>query len=199
MKKNTIFRIAAVVLMCALVTACFASSTFARYTSGATGDASATVAKWSIKVAGDEIAVTGNDATFTVDLFDTIDHHANSDVSDKLAPGTNGSFSFADIVNESEVEATVSITAEVTNTASVPLKWSVDGGATWLDELPATIVDEEVVVANGGTITGESIMWKWDFNADGSADVSDTALGIAAQTEAPEVSVDLTITATQVD
>lgn len=201
MRKNTIMRIAAVVLMCTLVTACFASSTFARYTSEATGTSdTAVVAKWSIVYDEDtQLAVSGDNATIEVDLFKTINHHAESDDETKLAPGTYGEFAFEDIVNESDVEAVVTITADVTNEANVPLQWSINGGTTWLEALPETIVDAQTLNAKDGTLTGQKIMWKWDFNEDGSADDSDTALGIAARTADLGVSVDLTITATQVD
>ena len=201
MKKNLVMRIAAVVLMCTLVTACFASSTFARYTSQATGTSdTAVVAKWSIVYDEDtQLAVSGNDATIEVNLFETINHHAATDVATKLAPGTNGQFAFEDIVNKSDVEAVVTITADVTNESNVPLQWSIDGGSTWSDALPETIVDAEKLDAIDGTLTGKTIMWKWDFNEDGSADEPDTALGIAARDADLEVSVDLTITATQLD
>lgn len=66
MKKNTIMRIAAVVLMCTLVTACFASSTFAKYTSQATGSDIVTVAKWDVKVDGEAFA-----DNMTFNIFDT--------------------------------------------------------------------------------------------------------------------------------
>lgn len=190
MKKNLVMRIAAVVLMCTLVTACFASSTFAKYTSSVDAEATATVAKWSIMYKDTQLAVTGTAPTVTVDLFDTIKHHSAGDDASKLAPGTYGSFTFEDILNDSEVDANIAITGVVTNTSNVPIEWSLDG-TTYSTIFPTSIVEQDV--AAGDTLEGATIYWQWDFDGD------DTALGIAAQTVAPEVSVELTITATQLD
>lgn len=196
MRKNKALRLGAVILMVALITACFASSTFARYTSEASGEATAVVAKWSIKYDDTQLAVTGDAPTVEIDLFETINGHSSGDDVDKLAPGTYGSFTFEDILNDSEVDATIKITGVLTNESNVPLQWSTDG-ETYSTTFPTTLVEEDVDA--GDTLDGTAIYWKWDFNGDGSADESDTALGIAAQTAAPEVKVELTINATQID
>ncbi|MBQ1452212.1 MAG: hypothetical protein IIZ22_06065, partial [Clostridia bacterium] len=66
MKKNVIFRIAAIVLMCTLVTACFASSTFARYTTAYNGTGTITVAKWDVEFKNGNTTV--NSDNFNIDL-----------------------------------------------------------------------------------------------------------------------------------
>jgi hypothetical protein len=173
MKKNVIFRIAAIVLMCTLVTACFASSTFAKYTSGAEGTATVTVAKWSIKVgANDIVNAAGTPASVTFNLFDTIkdtDGQNETDVaSGKIAPGTQGSFKFDDIKNESEVNTEVTIKLTIDDAANMPpLQYRVDGGA-WTNWAAGenVIVDKEALAMNG-TLAGKTIEWKWDFNANG--------------------------------
>lgn len=210
MKKNTIMRIAAVVLMCTLVTACFASSTFAKYTSAAKTDADTlTVAKWSIQV-GDtatEIAVQP-ETKVTFDLFNTILGHHESDASDKIAPGTYGAFNIDKIKNNSEVAASILVKVNsVKNDNSIPLKFyktmtaGAEGAApTFSDEITVEegtelVKDTEVLV--GETVDATTIYWVWDFEA--GRDVADTGLGIAAQTTAPTYSIDLEIVATQLD
>ena len=81
MKKNIVMRIAAVVLMCTLVTACFASSTFAKYTSEATNTDAATVALWKVSVNDDDISAAAQDIEF--DLFAETGVFYIADVADE--------------------------------------------------------------------------------------------------------------------
>ena len=202
MKKNTMMRIAAVVLMCTLVTACFASSTFAKYTSEATGTGVATVAKWDVDINGEKI--TGTDPV-TFDLFKTVldtKNDAEEENVEKsttpgtviIAPGTKGSFDLK-VKNNSQVDATYSIllknTDGKTSDATIPVTFKVTKGSTTttctLAELLAgkKLVDNETLrmnnVDNEQTITVE---WEWAFEsgADAAAikanDASDTAHGI---------------------
>ena len=55
MKKNLIFRAAGILLVLVLATTCIISGTFAKYTTGATAEATARAAKWGV-----EISVTGD-------------------------------------------------------------------------------------------------------------------------------------------
>ena len=200
MKKNTIMRIAAVVLMCTLVTACFASSTFARYTSGATSNEDTlTVAKWSFVVGGTDITKSN---TFTFDLFGTINHHANSDNVTKIAPGTCGEFKLNDIKNDSEVDATVTVkVASVKNADGIPIKFYKDENFT--DEIEdvkaGKVLINEEVVRTGATLDATTIYWAWDIDSNGSA--NDTELGIKAQSAntVPTYTIALEVTATQMD
>ena len=66
MKKNRMMRIAAFLLVAALLSICVVSGTYAKYTSTISGSDSARVAKWDIKVGG---TTANSQATFTFDLF----------------------------------------------------------------------------------------------------------------------------------
>lgn len=206
MKKRTIISL---LLVACLATMCFVGGTFAKYTSTATGSDIATVAKWSIEVENEQIAVTPN-TTIAFNLFDTINDTDNTadetDVDDNLiAPGTAGSFAL-DIENLSEVNAKYTITLAETNDGGIPLQYSVDG-TTWKDsvaELTMTALTDVAIDMNDGADT-KTIYWRWVFegttegaHAD-QTDATDTALGIAARTEAPQVTIAATITVTQVD
>ena len=199
MKKNTMMRIAAVVLMCALVTACFASSTFAKYTSAATGTDVARVAKWEIVqgTGSNAVTITGSSPVVKVDLFSTVlDSNGSTETdvasakADKvIAPGTKGAFATDAIYNNSEVTANIEIKVKsITNTANIPVV--LKNGETTL-EAGDTIIKQDVAI--GGNLAAQNITWEWIFNGD---DATDTALGVKGT---DTVTVELEIIATQVD
>ncbi len=199
MRKNKTMRAAVLLLALVLITSCFVGGTFAKYTSSATANsATATVAKWSFKVEGTEIAVTGTAPTITFDLFSTIKDSNGTDnesdvVTGKIAPGTSGSF-VLNVQNSSEVTAKYSIdfTVDKKNVpaaVTLPIKFSTDGN-TWADDLTDI---SNAQLAAGASATDVTVQWKWEFDGD------HTALGIAAQTAAPTVQVTASITAEQVD
>jgi len=201
---NKLVKFTSFVLLVTIVAVSLVSGTFAKYTSTATASATATVAKWSLKVNDTEIAVTGDHETIEFDLFETIldtntgdDDEATTgeaDVKETLiAPGTQGSFALK-VDNLSEVNAVYSIAFAQTGMDGVPLQYSVDG-ADWKNAIAdINVTDAELAMENGTeTIT---VYWQWPFEGN------DTATGIAAQTGTvanKEVKVTATITATQVD
>ena len=222
MKKNVIFRIAAIVLMCTLVTACFASSTFAKYTSNTNADKSTvTVAKWDITYDknGDnetQIAIKPS-ATVVFNVFDTItDMDGNMDTevvnaegkNTKIAPGTKGQFTIADITNDSEVAAKIGVKIVSVTDNDIPLKFYSDSAMTEESDITDKIVAGKYIVGNntltdgkdvaiGETLQGTTVYWQWVFE-DGR-DEADTDLGIAGQTTAPTYEIELQIEATQLD
>lgn len=203
-KRSPFMRIAGVMFCASLLMTCLISGTLAKYTSTATGSATATVAKWAIKVGGSNIATTD---TVTFDLFETVkEADGTAEETDvaagKIAPGTGGSFELQ-IANESEVDAKYSIALTETNTSSIPIQYSLDKTA-WADDLTAintAQTDVELDKENGTkTVT---VYWRWMFEGtaqgahSGQTDAADTALGIAAT--APAVEIAASFTATQVD
>ena len=206
MKKNKMMRIASVLLVAVLLSTCAISGTFAKYTSTASGSATATVAKWSFKWNGgteQEIAVSGTAPTLTFNLFSTINDTGNTadetDVADnKIAPGTAGSFTFT-VSNTSEVTAKYTISLSEVNTNEVPLQYSVDG-TTWYDSITEVVMtalqNQQLAIGNNASHT---VHWKWGFEGGhtGQTDASDTALGVMGT--APTVTITASITAEQVD
>ena len=210
--ENKTTRLAIIVLALTMVVVMLVSGTFAKYTSEASGTDTATVAKWSIKVGtGDGVEIAGTSATIDFDLFSTIkdeDGNAENDVagvasntavgntaaSAKLiAPGTSGSFDMI-IKNESEVNATYSIAFSSSNT-DIPIEFSTDGGDNWSTTLSSANITDQAINMNSAAQT-KTVQWRWLYN--NSRDANDTALGVAAQTSAPSVTLTATITATQV-
>ncbi len=216
MKKNVIFRIAAIVLMCTLVTACFASSTFAKYTSKATLDNNKlTVAKWDIKYMntenGTQLATT-NAPTISVNLFDNVkdsDNGAENDVATAagktlIAPGTKGVVNFEGVKNDSEVTANVEIKVKSITDNGIPVVLKDKNGTTLI--AGSTIYKGNVEM--GQTLTTATIgdvTWEWVFEKGDSAeakaanDNTDTGLGIAARSGAIEYIVEFEIIVNQVD
>ncbi|MCQ2487743.1 MAG: hypothetical protein MJ143_00500 [Clostridia bacterium] len=196
MKKNTIFRIAAVVLMCALVTACFASSTFARYANEAKGSDSVTVAKWAFEVNGKDIATNDQSSETTVDfkLFDTIldtkDGATEKDVTaEKIAPGTKGSFAF-ELKNTSEVTVAYNVALKVTNAKNVPVKFYTDAAMeNEITDFTKALSNDALAI--GAADENKTIYWQWVYGEN----VDDNVYGI----ETPSITVEATVTATQVD
>ena len=211
MKKSKSMRIGAVLLALTLITSCFVGATFAKYTSNAVLSNTATVAKWSIEVNDSEIAVAGNDATVTFDLFaaaydlkanQTVDTTVDAEIKadgNLIAPGCGGSYAMV-IENLSEVDATYAIDFAITNASNVPLEFALSNSETaadWktdINDLDITATDIEM---EDGTAT-VTLYWRWAFG-DPANNTTDTALGIAAQTAAPTAVVSATITANQVD
>jgi len=208
MKKDKTVKIVILLLALTMVVLMLVSGTYAKYTSTASGTDSISVAKWSILLGQTEIA-TASAQTVTIDLFNTIydtnGGAAETDVASNLiAPGTKGSFSL-DITNNSEVNAEYTLTSSVTNTSNIPVEFSVDGGSTWTTTINTS---SSATALNMGATQTINVQWRWAFEGSGSSnytasqtDATDTTLGIAGQTSgsAPQLSVTVNITATQVD
>lgn len=195
-RSSMMVRLVAALAVTMMFTMCLVGGTFAKYTSSATGNDNANVAKWDIKVGGTNIAT--ND-TFTFDLFKTIkDSNGTADETDMspvdgtiIAPGTRGSFDIV-IKNDSQVNATYAIDYTVTNTNNIPVKFSVDG-TNWFDDI--NYLDVRSVAINMGATATVTVQWMWEFERiDG--DTQDTTLGSAASAT---LIVSAAVSATQVD
>lgn len=194
-KRSPFIKIASIMLGASLLMTCVISGTLAKYTSAATGTASATVAKWSVEFSGTDIATNDNVA---FSLFDTVKEAdgttAEADVAaGKIAPGTGGSFDLK-IENKSEVNATYSVALTETNNSNVPIEYSADNGTSWKALSDLNVTDKAIAIGASETI---KIQWRWVFEKNEAGNTTDTALGTA--TTAPTVGIAADFTATQVD
>ena len=209
MEKNKTMKMILITLLIAMIALVLVSGTYAKYTSCASGSDTARVAKWSFIVGG---ADTVTENTFTFDLFKTIKDTDGEDEVDVIsanadrviAPGTSGSFDLV-LENKSETTAKYGITYTVTNTASIPVQFSVNG-TDWTDSL-ADVVESDTdtkLDANNGTKT-ITIQWRWAYeNTKENAtteekkatDDKDIALGKAGTAK---LIVQADVTATQID
>ena len=210
MKKNT--KKIATLLLVGLVAvgSYFVAGTYAKYTSTIAGSDTATVAKWAWEINGDTFTTAASVSSgYTFDLFDSIlDTNGGSAETDVhtglIAPGTKGQITL-DITNNSEVNATYAVAFTETNASSVPIEYSLDG-TTWTDDISTLDIAATNIAMDGGTATQRTVYWRWAFVGTDSSnytstqtDVTDTALGFAANTSAPTVQVTATVTLTQVD
>ena len=210
MNKNTKKIATLLLLVIVAVGSYFVAGTYAKYTSEIAGSDDASVAKWAWEINGDTFE-SASDVTngYTFDLFDTIkeaDLSADeTDVdTDLIAPGTGGSFDI-EIINNSEVNATYAIAFTETNTSGIPIEYSTDGGSTWVSSVSSVNAAATNIAMNGGSDT-VTVQWRWAFTGAQSSnytstqtDATDTDLGFAANTSAPNVEVTATVTVTQVD
>ena len=191
-------KIVALLLCMALAITSIAGAALAKYTTNVSANDTASVAKWHFEVNDVNMTPADGEAEMTFNLFDTIkstDGSPESAVSTGLiAPGTQGDFAVK-IENLSEVDATYSLDFSVANESGIPLKYSVNG-TSWYDDINKIDVNDFEIAKENGTAT-VNVQWKWDF--EGGNDAADTALGIAAQTEAPTIEVTCAATFTQVD
>ena len=209
MRKNKMMRTASGLLVATLLTTCVISGTFAKYTSSASGSDTARVAKWSFE-AGETDIVTND--TFTFDLFNTVNEadttteetHLKSANNDTvIAPGTGGSFDIV-LTNKSEVTAKYAIDFTETNSANVPIEYSLNkdnGWTTNISSLDISASDDETLTYATGTKT-ITVYWRWAYEgaaqnpARNQSDTGDTTLG---KDGSAKVEVKAEITATQVD
>lgn len=170
MKKNLVMRIAAVVLMCTLVTACFASSTFARYTSTSTTENTVTVAKWKITTKADgSNDITADDSTFELTastLYEEDKYGTAEENADYVAPGTCGSFD-VQINNESDVDAEYALvlTPSTSMPANIKFYKEVSNGKVATEATDMTWTGD---IARGESAT-VTVYWQWtlgDAHAD---------------------------------
>lgn len=182
MKGNKILKFAGATLFVSVLAVILVSSTYAKYTSSASGSDTATVAKWSIKLNNQDITQV---ESVNFGLFDTIydtdGETVEGDVAEgKIAPGTSGKFNL-ELENDSEVTAEYTINFTLTGAEGLPLEFSLDG-QTWgdLNNVTAQTLamdDAETTEVNEGKAT-VTVEWRWAY--ENNADATDTGFGIDA-------------------
>lgn len=212
MKKNTMMRIASVLLVVVLLTTSVISGTFAKYVTSGTGSDTARVAKFGVEVDGTGVKAFADEYGTTV-IADTADEKI-------VAPGTNGTFSQFTIGGTTEVSTRVSFDANVTLTG-----WKVGGSfycpikiyvnsvavdtsacttaaeystavsnavkAVYKDFAPNTAIDTNAL----------TVEWNWPFSTSDANDEKDTELGSQNATDenTNKIEVAITATVTQID
>ena len=195
MKKNNVMRIASALLVAVLLTTCAISGTFAKYTTTASGDTSARVAKWGF----------GTATEIEFDLFSDNynDVVVGTDGALVVAPGTTGTADIVLVADDeaaaTEVAYTFDANVEITGDDALLAKlvWKLDGekvgeNGTYA-ELKEAINDtfDKTYTPGQTPDTTFSITWEWAFDGDAT---TDTQLG--ADGEAT-VTVTISFTATQ--
>lgn len=133
MKKNTMMRLASVMLVLVLLTTCAISGTFAKYVTANDAEDGARVAKWGVNFS---LTKTDDKDLFTAEYAENNDPQT-SGVSvkayngDKLvAPGTSGNLiTFAVTEEDNAPEVSYEVTFDITDTAETV--WLKQGNATY--------------------------------------------------------------------
>ena len=206
MKRNTILRVSAILLVLTLLSTCVISGTFAKYTTSTKANDDARIAKWGVVVEATAEAFTENDD-------DTVISFVSGE--NVLAPGTDGNLCGLTITGQPEVAVKIDATAELELT-----DWAVDSayycplvitvgttefkGNDYADAEAFEKAVEDAIVAeiavasvdpNTDLADAVAVTWAWAY--EGNDDVKDTALGNAA---APAtISIAVSVTVTQID
>ncbi len=216
MKKNRTMRIAAVMLVFALLTTCIISGSFAKYvTTGSTAGETARVAKWGVTIEGTGTTFAKNylknvGATANTGTTETTGITVKSSTNDLVvAPGTKGTLASFTVTGTPEVSAQINYEATITfengwNASTCPIVFTVNGEEKTAAQVADAIAGASATFDVSGTSSfadtmnaGLTVGWEWPFAGN---DVSDTAFGdAAARGEAPTVTISITATITQVD
>lgn len=187
-KKGLVGRLAVVAMVLCLVTMSLTAGTLAKYASEASGNATATVAKWNIAFSDGGGNTYDDTHPITLNLKDTAKETDDLVAEDKIAPGTKGSFAMEVDGTGTEVAFKYTIEMDMSGLTGVPLAFydgDPDNGGKKL-----TLTDDKIS-ASGTVMVGETstatktVWWKWDSTGIGSGateDERDTALGEAAAT-----------------
>lgn len=213
MKKNLVFKLGLFCAALVLIATCFVSSAWAKYTQTVSAQDSARVAKFLVSTDVDGAALT--DPTADIDIFKTAFKNILGDTDNDevapgenlIAPGSNGSF-VINFDNASEVAVEYVVSADITNTANIPLYFKV-GDGSWVlatsTNLTTELQGDSYIIAVGGANQNVTVQWAWPYDAAHASalgipgyvqtDAADTALGVDGTAV---YNIKLTCVATQV-
>ena len=171
--------------------------TLGKYVTSSTVSDTAVVAKFGLNIPN------------TINLFSDSYTNVSADTDGKkiIAPGTSGKYDFK-ITGTSEVAYKVGADVTVTYSedwgAYKPLEFSINGEDwTNLEEFKedlATELESEILQPNDAYTNEQTIYWRWPFYVSPEDDAKDTVVGLAAAAgTAPKVTLNIEVTATQID
>ena len=186
----------ALLVLLVVITGAFIG-TLAKYVTSNNVSDGAVAAKFGLNIPG------------TIDLFSDSYNSVEADTEGKkiIAPGASGQNVFV-VTGTSEVAYRVSAEVSVVYSEEwdgyAPLKFSLDGDIwTNLDDFQQELsaeLESDIMAPNAEYTSTQTIHWKWPFDVSPADDVKDTAMGVmAAEGTFPKVTVDIKVTATQVD
>lgn len=203
MKRNKLFIAGLVTVFVALCSLTLVSSTWAKYTSTASGSDTARVAYWGF----DEQEVV------TLELFNNAYDNTVLGAAKVIAPGTSKTttlqLTYSGATNHTAPEVDYVLTFKVGNESNIGnaiktnpnIQWRAYSGAEtlWTDwEGLATQLGAITIQGEAGAAVPTDMLtieWQWVFSTD--QDSVDTQMGNASTLES--VTLEIEITATQVD
>ncbi len=208
MKKNLTFKLGLFCVALVLVSTCFITNAWARYTSTVTATDTARVAKFDVTFKNGTTKIENN---AQINIFDTSLKNIKQDENEKnvnteklVAPGSNGSFQIV-VTNKSEVSVKITIGGELVDASgnklsgdATPIKFCVkaDGSSlsdsdtfTDLNQIGSFDIDVNNTDNTDKTYT---VYWKWVTTDD----ASDTKFGTAENLL--KLTAKITLTAEQI-
>lgn len=181
-KSRIASKLFAVLVVLTLISCCFLGTTFARYTSGQSGDASVGVAVWDIGTSkGGDLNITADKLSPSVEEFIKEEH--NTEPRENSL--TNGITQLVTITNNSDVDALVTVTI-----GKLTYAWQ-DGKATGF------VTSEQAYSWSNGNLNGTgvskeqadavlTIKFYWD--ASGADEITEEPKRLSAKTSDPAAS-----------
>lgn len=218
MKKSRIF---SALLVLALLSTCVIGGTFAKYVTSGSAIDSARVAKFGVTVTATSNSMFKSEYAKTDSSYTVGDNTVVGTSSAKvIAPGTSGNLTGVTISGTPEVavritnEATVAFTGDWTDGTSYYCPLVVTVGTTAIEgSAYSSTTDFAAAVKtaidnykgdyapgtdlSSATTSSPVVAWEWPFSISDSNDTKDTYLGNL--TTAPEISVTIKTTVTQID
>lgn len=149
-KSNRVYKLAAVLMILCLITACVIGTTLAKYTTSGSGFDTAQVAKWGVKV-----VITGAETTFAKEYSGTAGTTVKSTTSKVVAPGTSkpNALTFS-ISGTPEVSAKVVFEFAVNSDVFVKAGTGTGGGSEDYHPVKFTLTKtgETTPLVDGGTL-----------------------------------------------
>lgn len=222
MKKNTMMRIASVLMVAVLLSTCAISSTFAKYVSSDSATDTARIAKWGVTVdaTGAEAFAKSYNGAGSNSQTVTVQTKPNGDDKKVIAPGTAGSLGSITINGTPEVMVDVDVSAALNlsgwkldeNTEYCPLVFqigseefkigangitSVAGLENAIEAKFASLSSANNIAANTDLQKSIDCNWYWPFNDNEDNNAKDTAL--TQLNTVPTITFECSVTVAQVD
>lgn len=191
MEKNRMMRLASALLILTLLTTCMISGTFAKYTTQATGEDTARVAKWGVKVNVTSDLFANAYKNTSVEYTNNIATvKASTENQNIVAPGTTGTG--LGVTSEGTPEVSYEMKIKLDTTAKMPslkytptssgteasyepVKFNVYNGDSQLNANPLTLAELQIL------FNGMNVIYKYDVgtkkyyvdsNGDGTIDTT---------------------------
>jgi hypothetical protein len=220
MKKNNILRTAFGLIIATMfsLNSFVNTGSYAKYVTTANGSATATIAKFDVKVNGTQIAATSV-VTLTSTNWTAENSLKEYNLSDSeqvahvkvlngsiIAPGTAGKI-VLQFTNPSDVGVRITFTNTASVAADAGIEFRQGSNGSWNTNIN-TVLAQFDMEPNTTSAVDKDVYWRWAFEKTGSGepaaqDAKDTALGIASRDVSggggTSVSLPFSITATQID
>lgn len=204
MKTNHAARLGALALALTLVSTCLMGGTLAKYVTEVTGTATAMVAKWSFTANGaNPNSAEESSKKFSVNLGKTLKYDGTTLASDRIAPGTEGSFDI--VVDATGSEVGVAYQIKFSNLVNKPANLKFYEGyedGNFTKEI-SELVDFEgftgTIEANAETRTViKTVYWQWPYETGDSNADKVKHNGEDTLDAGKKIMLDITVTGTQV-